>query len=115
KARIAAQIRRKEFEDENRRMREQLLRTEMDAVEARAARELAATRESLLADIRRKNDDLEAFSYSVSHDLRAPLRTINGFSRAVLDDYGDKLDAEGKRHLERVREAAVRMDRLIED
>lgn len=115
KARVVAQIRRKQFEDENRRIREQLLRTEMEAAEARAARELAAARAELLADVRRKNEELEAFSYSVSHDLRAPLRSIDGFSAAVLEECGDKLDADCRNYLERVRDAAQRMDRLIND
>ncbi len=61
------------------------------------------------------NRELEAFSYSVAHDLRAPLRGIDGFSQALLEDYGDKLDAEGHRHLARVREAAQRMALLIDD
>jgi signal transduction histidine kinase len=61
------------------------------------------------------NQELEAFSYSVSHDLRSPLRAIDGFSLAVLEDCGDKLDAEGKASLERVRNATQRMGRLIDD
>lgn len=61
------------------------------------------------------NSELEAFSYSVSHDLRAPLRSIDGFSQVLLDDYGDKLDANGHQHLERVRLAAQRMSMLIDD
>lgn len=61
------------------------------------------------------NKELEAFSYSVSHDLRAPLRSIDGFSQALLEDYTDKLDAEGKDHLQRVRAAAQRMGQLIDD
>jgi PAS domain S-box-containing protein len=59
--------------------------------------------------------ELEAFSYSVSHDLRAPLRGIDGFSQALLEDYGDTLDAEGQRYLQRVRSASQRMGVLIDD
>jgi PAS domain S-box-containing protein len=70
----------------------------------RRAAELAAT-----------NGELEAFSYSVSHDLRAPLRGIDGFSQALLEDYHDKLDAQGKNYLRRVRAASQRMAQLIDD
>jgi len=61
------------------------------------------------------NTELESFSYSVSHDLRAPLRTIDGFSHALLEDYADRLDDEGKDHLKRIRAATQRMDSLIDD
>ena len=61
------------------------------------------------------NKELEAFSYSVSHDLRAPLRSIDGFSRAVLEDYADKLDDRGQDYLRRVRGASQRMGQLIDD
>jgi len=61
------------------------------------------------------NKELEAFSYSVSHDLRAPLRSIDGFSLALLEDYGDKLDNEGRDYLERVRGATQHMAQLIDD
>jgi signal transduction histidine kinase len=61
------------------------------------------------------NKELEAFSYSVSHDLRAPLRSIDGFSQALLEDCGEQLDAEGKNHLHRVRAATQRMAVLIDD
>ncbi len=115
KARVLAQIRRKQFEDENRRIRDQLLRKEVEATEARAAHELAETRAALLEDVERKNQELEAFSYSVSHDLRAPLRSIDGFSRALLEDYGSVLDAKGQEHLHRVCTAAQRMGELIDD
>jgi signal transduction histidine kinase len=61
------------------------------------------------------NKELEAFSYSVSHDLRAPLRGINGFSLALLEDYADKLDEDGRDYLHRVRAATQRMGQLIDD
>jgi light-regulated signal transduction histidine kinase (bacteriophytochrome) len=61
------------------------------------------------------NKELEAFSYSVSHDLRAPLRAVDGFSRMVLADYAAQLDAEGQRMLGVIRSEAQRMGRLIDD
>jgi signal transduction histidine kinase len=67
------------------------------------------------AELVAANKELEAFSYSVSHDLRAPLRSIDGFSQALLEDYTDKLDAQGKDYLQRVRVASQRMAALIDD
>ncbi|MDB4984845.1 MAG: Phytochrome, two-component sensor histidine kinase [Myxococcaceae bacterium] len=61
------------------------------------------------------NRELESFSYTVAHDLRAPLRAIDGFSLALLEDYEDKLDEEGKGYLHRVRAGAQRMAHLIDD
>jgi len=61
------------------------------------------------------NKELEAFAYSVSHDLRAPLRSIDGFSQALMEDYPDKLDEQGKNYLQRVRSATQRMGILIDD
>jgi len=83
----------------------------------------------LLAEVRQKNQqledtniqitalnkELEAFSYSVSHDLRAPLRAIDGFSKDLLEDHADKLDAEGQDDLHRVCAAAQKMGDLIND
>jgi PAS domain S-box-containing protein len=66
-------------------------------------------------DAEAANKELEAFSYSVSHDLRAPLRGMDGFSHALLEDYSDKLDATGKNYLERIRTGAQRMGLLIDD
>ncbi|MHB8886031.1 MAG: PAS domain S-box protein [Methylovirgula sp.] len=61
------------------------------------------------------NRDMESFAYSVSHDLRAPLRAIDGFSLILLEDHADKLDAEGQRVLNVVRDSTVKMGRLIDD
>ncbi|MGZ4998230.1 MAG: sensor histidine kinase, partial [Methylobacter sp.] len=61
------------------------------------------------------NHELEAFSYSVSHDLRAPLRAVDGFSRILLDEYADRLDDTGRDRLRRVRAAAQHMAILIDD
>ncbi len=61
------------------------------------------------------NKELESFSYSVSHDLRAPLRSIDGFSQALLEDCADKLNEQGRDHIQRVRSAAQRMGELIDD
>lgn len=61
------------------------------------------------------NKELEAFTYSVSHDLRAPLRHVDGFSRLLLEEHADRLDAEGKRMLERVREGTQHMGALVDD
>src|SRR5579863_3818246 len=67
------------------------------------------------AQLETSNKELEAFCYSVSHDLRAPLRAIDGFSQAVLQDCEDQLSDRGKEHLQRVRAATVRMGTLIDD
>ncbi|MGA7951953.1 MAG: PAS domain S-box protein [Gloeobacterales cyanobacterium] len=61
------------------------------------------------------NKELEAFSYSVSHDLRAPLRSIDGFSQVLMEDYSERLDDEGRDYLQRIRAAAQRMAHLIDD
>lgn len=61
------------------------------------------------------NKEMEAFSYSVSHDLRAPLRSIDGFSQAILEEYSYKLDETGKDYLQRVRGASQRMAQLIDE
>jgi PAS domain S-box-containing protein len=67
------------------------------------------------AELEAANKELEAFSYSVSHDLRAPLRAVDGFSQAVLEDYGTELPGEGRHYLETIREGAQRMGVLIDD
>lgn len=67
------------------------------------------------AQLNESNKELEKFSYSVSHDLRAPLRSIDGWSLALLEDYGDKLDDQGRKYLDRVRTETQLMGRLISD
>jgi nitrogen-specific signal transduction histidine kinase len=67
------------------------------------------------SELETANKELEAFSYSVSHDLKAPLRTMDGFSEAVLMDYKDKLDDTGRDYLNRVRKASQTMSQLIDD
>ena len=69
----------------------------------------------LAEEVRRANAELEAFSYSVAHDLRAPLRAIDGFSQALLDGYTGKIDEQGRHYLDRLRENTRRMGQLIND
>jgi two-component system NtrC family sensor kinase len=120
-ARIQAQIRRKQIEDEQRKVRDQLLRSELDAAEARAAKALAETRAAMAEELARANDELaqanrelEAFSYSVSHDLRAPLRTISAFTYALIEDFGEHIDDKAHAHIRRVLAASSRMSDLID-
>lgn len=92
--------------------------TELKAVEDKVAelnRDLELRVAERTTQLEAANKELEAFSYSVSHDLRTPLRAIDGFSRILLDDYADKLDDEGKRLLGVVRDNTGRMGQLIDD
>ena len=79
-----------------------------------AARDLAEARAELVRELEHKNQELESFSYAVSHDLRAPLRRIEAFSRAVLDSQ-ERLDADGRRYFDRIQEASRQMSQLIDD
>ena len=67
------------------------------------------------AQLEAANKEMEAFSYSVSHDLRAPLRSIDGFSKVLLEDYSNQVDEEGRHYLSRIRMGAQRMGLLIDD
>ena len=77
--------------------------------------ELERRVEERTAELAAANKELAAFAYSVSHDLRAPLRAIDGFSQALLEDYAPQLDDQGKDNLRRVRGASQRMGQLIDD
>jgi len=67
------------------------------------------------AQLQASNMELESFAYSVSHDLRTPLRGLEGFSHALLDEYGDKLDETGRSYIDRIRKGCLRMGKLIDD
>ncbi len=86
-------------------------RTSLEAEVTALQHEVARQREEL----ERLHQELASFSYSVSHDLRAPLRGIDGFSQALLEDYADQLDDQGRQFLTFVRESARQMSSLLED
>ncbi|WP_009632723.1 GAF domain-containing protein [Synechocystis sp. PCC 7509] len=93
------------------------LRLEIEERQQAEQREQALNqglRQAIL-ELKAVNKELEAFSYSVSHDLRAPLRSIDGFSQAVLEDCGEQLDPTGQDYLRRIRLATQRMGQLIDD
>lgn len=90
-----------------RKKNEAILRQLNEALEQRVAERTA--------ELEAKNKELETFTYSVSHDLKAPLRGIDGYTRLLLEDYADKLDEEGQTFLRNVRQATGQMGQLIDD
>lgn len=94
-----------------------LLARQTDLLRAgeREARQLAEARAALVRDLEFKNRELESFSYAVSHDLRAPLRRIDGFARALREVQGAGGDPRGERYVARIQESAAQMLQLIDD
>ncbi len=97
---------RKKVEEELRKAQEELNR-HAEELEEQVARRTASLEEAVV--------QLEEFSYSVSHDLRAPIRAIEGYTRLLREDYGELLPAEGRRYLERISRGSHRMQRLVND
>jgi two-component system NtrC family sensor kinase len=114
RAHVRAQIRRKQSHDESRRIREELMRRELDAAEERAARQLAETRAALVEELEWRNRELEAFSGSVSHDLRGPLQIISSFTETMLEEDDEPLGEQARHRVQRIRAAADRMAALVE-
>lgn len=88
------------------------------AVRAEEARQRASLEQQVAERteaLGRSNAQLDAFAYTISHDLRAPLRAMEGFARILLDEYSEKLDAKAERYAQRIVSAAERMERLIDD
>ncbi|GAA1621174.1 response regulator [Actinoplanes couchii] len=111
---VRAQIRRKQSHDEARRIREELMRRELDAAEERAARQLAETRAAMVEELEWRNRELEAFSGSVSHDLRGPLQVISSFAEHMLEEIEEPLGEATKHRLTRIHAASMRMADLVE-
>ena len=98
----------------DRKKADQEIRALNDSLERRVAQRTAEAEESNLK-LESANRELEAFAYSVSHDLRAPLRSVDSFSQIILDEYSEKLDEDGVKYLRRIRAGAQNMGQLIND
>ncbi|MGI5242548.1 response regulator [Dactylosporangium sp. CA-139066] len=110
RAHVRAHLRRQTLHEQNRRIRDELVRREMEAAEERAARRFAEARAELVEELEWRNRELEAFSGSVSHDLRSPLQTILSYSELLAEE----ATGETAKHLRRIYGAAGRMNALID-
>jgi light-regulated signal transduction histidine kinase (bacteriophytochrome) len=90
------------------------LQSARDTLEMRVKERTAELQQRTL-ELEASNKELESFSYSVSHDLRAPLRSMDGFSLALMEDYGDKLDSQAREYLRYIRSSSQLMGQLIDD
>lgn len=100
------------FTEEDKRLLETLAQHVASAIAIIRQRD---SLQKYLEELERSNRELDDYTYVVSHDLKAPLRSITAFSNFLLEDYLDKLDETGQGHLERIKAASTRMDRLIKD
>lgn len=122
RARVRAQLRRKQFEDEGRRLRAELMVRELQAAQARAARELAASRAELLAALEQKNRELEEanlvkteFVSHMSHELRTPLNAVIGFSQLLAANVETPLTDRQRSQVEAIRQAGCHLLALVND
>ena len=115
--------RNRQLEDERRKVLDKVVESEREIARRRrveealqkAHGELELRVKDRTAELEAVNSELEAFAYSVSHDLRAPLRAINGFSQVLMAEYGDALDEQAQHYLQRVKAGTQNMGRLIDD
>ncbi|GGJ78949.1 hypothetical protein GCM10010123_06080 [Pilimelia anulata] len=114
RANIRSQIRRRRSQDKARRIREELLRGEIEAAEARAARELAAARAELVEKLEWRNEELDAFTGSVTHDLRSPLQVIGGLAEMLIEDELESLSPAGQHRIQRIHAASLRMSDMVD-
>ena len=108
---VALRARRRQYQMRDLLEQQMRMHEQLKAANANLETEVATRTQELRATI----SELEAFSYSVSHDLRAPLRAMQGYSQYLLEDYSDRLDEQGRSFLRRILASSLKLDRLIQD